>query len=186
MGRLKSRGAKDMITKFHKDSQTEMLKPISDVRLHRRHEGMEPISNVIDHMRKRSGTEHRSGVLAMINERRRIIYESPNNEWGVYELCKLVYELACIDNVDFNGNTYGEKCSFIRQLVPFANIKAVTAGVIEYHESRKRDEQQTYVSEAMQLSQTILLSFIQKKGMMREFQAYVADFELTGNGQETR
>lgn len=82
--------------------------------------------------------ERRLYWLNNIQQRRQLVWKSPINEWGVYELCKSVYELAEIDHVDFNGADYLDKMKLIRSIIPFASPEALIDGVMEYHESRMR------------------------------------------------
>lgn len=87
---------------------------------------------------KMTKAQRRLFWLNIIQERRFRICQNPHHEWGVYELCKAVYELAEIDHVDFNGASVEEKIVFIRQLVPYVSSNALSYGVEEYHDSRAR------------------------------------------------
>ncbi|MEK5414478.1 hypothetical protein [Paenibacillus sp. FSL L8-0708] len=82
--------------------------------------------------------QRRLHCLSIIQERRWLMRRDPGNEWGVYALCKAVYELAELDRVDFNRAEFPKLFEFIRALVPQADNPTVLAGVLEYYESRKR------------------------------------------------
>ncbi|SDJ76903.1 hypothetical protein [Paenibacillus naphthalenovorans] len=187
-----------MIAQFHEDSQCELIKPVESIDLLKRSQPL-PSLKAIDAWFKslREGEKGaRERALMQIGYRRLMCHDQPENVWQVYELCKAVYELAEIDRVDFNGAYLDQKCRFIRDLIPFANLDIVNEGVLEYHESRQREglrmqwkveeehkQTQEVVIDAAQLNQNILLSFIQHKGLITEFQAYVGQYELNHNGQ---
>lgn len=102
---------------------------------------MQHISEIIDKfgdrlVLERSKDEVREELLSRIQTRRHLINESPRNEWGIYELCKDIYELAELDRVDLNGSTFIEKLNFIRSIIPFAEIEPLVEGVTEYNDSR--------------------------------------------------
>ncbi|WP_143014343.1 MULTISPECIES: hypothetical protein [unclassified Paenibacillus] len=136
----------------------------------------------------------RERALLAVSHRRLLVSEFPGNQWHVYELCKAVYELAEIDRVDFNGASLAEKRSFISSLIPKVEDAALREGVHEYHISCQHDgrrmnwivedEQNKLltVAEAAQISQDILCSFIEHKGLTAELQAYVAQFEFAQDG----
>jgi len=187
-----------MLSKFHIDSQNALIKPAGEIKLSKGR-GMVSAGDLAREYIEilRQGNEKaRQSAIEGVNMRRRLIYERPSNEWGVYELCKEVYLLAEIDRVDFNGASYETKCSFIKMLVPFASPEAISDGVAEYHESRLRegwemqwmiDDERKFKEEtkdiALQFTQDLLTSFIQDKGLTAEFQAYVANFELAHDKQ---
>ncbi|PNQ78893.1 hypothetical protein [Paenibacillus sp. F4] len=136
-----------MLNLFHPISQKSLT---GTVHQHRRLESsLIPMGDVLGEVGTQAGElrvattsqgqDHRRGkALKHIETRRRLVYNRPDNEWGVYELCKAVYELAEIDQVDFNGADLIEKMMLLRKLVPFVSSSALQIGVTEYHDSRNR------------------------------------------------
>lgn len=128
-----------MFSSFHAESQKVMSTAPVIVR--------EPESSIV-HISDMAGEflqffmmnleQKRRYWLNIVQERRQRVNQEPCHEWGVYELCKAVYELAEIDHVDFNGASISEKMSFIRRLVPMVSSDALRYGVEEYHDSRAR------------------------------------------------
>ncbi|MEC0171149.1 hypothetical protein [Paenibacillus graminis] len=132
-----------MLKCFHPVSQGIMLQPapVRDPRKQADNEinNLKHISEAAAELEQymRMGTDQRRlHCLAVIQERRFLIRQQPDNEWGVYELCKAVYELAELDRVNFNAAGLPEKMALILELIPFAENKAICAGVLEYHDSR--------------------------------------------------
>lgn len=134
-----------MLNLFHQRSQEVLVKPVVSIQLPQRDmRSFADCSQGVDRWAKSmiaattSQREEllRDKALANISERRRLVYDRPHHEWGVYELCKAVYELSEIDQVDFNGVSKEEKIVFIRQLVPCVTSSALQYGVEEYHDSR--------------------------------------------------
>lgn len=136
-----------MLNLFHPISQKSLT---GTVYQHRRLESsLIPVGDVLGEVGTQAGElrvattsqgqDHRRGkALKHIETRRRLVYNRPDNEWGIYELCKAVYELAEIDQVDFNGADLIDKMLLLRKLAPFVSSSALQTGVSEYHNSRNR------------------------------------------------
>ncbi|MEK5415862.1 hypothetical protein [Paenibacillus sp. FSL L8-0708] len=134
-----------MLKLFHPVSQGVFLQavPVRDPRKQADNESTtlrsmrEAAAELEQHIRMDSD-QKRLYALARVQERRYLIRKYSSNEWGVYELCKAVYEVAELDRVDFNRAEFPKLFEFIRALVPQADNSTVLAGVLEYYESRKR------------------------------------------------
>jgi hypothetical protein len=132
-----------LLAAFHPVSQGIMLQPApaqdprkqADNEINNLKRISEVVAEVYQYMCMKRD-ERRLHCLAGIQERRFLIRQQPDNQWGVYELCKAVYELAELDRVNFNAAGLPEKLELILELIPFAENKAVCEGVMEYHDSR--------------------------------------------------
>lgn len=134
-----------MINKFHVNSQKEMTNALvgDHLAFRKRESNMRHISDCVDealNFWKKSDDEKRVEYIRLVQQRRQLVRERPDNLWQVYELCKNIYELAELDRVDFNGATLTEKMKLIKTVAPFAKSRSLREGVIEYHESRNRDK----------------------------------------------
>jgi hypothetical protein len=134
-----------MIDKFQQNSQEEMIKPISRISPPESSGIMhisEAFEEVLYHLEHYDPEKAIHDCLDLINEARWLLSNSPGNQWSVYELCKSVYKLAELEYVDFNGASLIAKLQLIKKLAPFAETKALSLGVVEYHESRSRQNWQ--------------------------------------------
>lgn len=84
-----------------------------------------------------SQDERRLYWLNIVQERRYLVSQQPRNHWFIYELCKVLNEVAEIDHVDFKAAGYAEKLNLIWYIVPFASHEALSEGVTEYHDTCK-------------------------------------------------
>jgi hypothetical protein len=129
-----------MINQFHKTSQLELMG--HNLPNPRTRGGVQCMTDLMDDFivsLNMTEEQRRTECIREIQEKRQSTREDPKNLWRVYELCKQVYELAELDRVDFNGASYIEKLNLISQIVPFADPEALAEGVVEYHESRIRE-----------------------------------------------
>lgn len=134
-----------MLKLFHPVSQGVLLQPAP--KRHPRKQADNEIVNLkhiseaaaeLDQYMRMGNDQRRLHRLGTIQERRYLIRLQPDNQWGVYELCKAVYELAELDRVNWNAAELPEKLELILDLAPFAEKKAVCEGVMEYHDSRRQ------------------------------------------------
>ncbi|MNB67210.1 hypothetical protein D3C81_837490 [compost metagenome] len=133
-----------MLHLFHTTSQnvlrspapTESVRFLMDNEIERLKSIREAIAE-FEQRRRMAAEEMRLNRLVEVQERRWLIQKQPRNEWGIYELCKCIYELAEIDRVDFNGAGVPQKLELIQMIVPFADPQALCGGVLEYHDSRR-------------------------------------------------
>lgn len=181
-----------MINKFHEVSRSELSKSVNKVAIGEASE-MQSIAEILDRLMRPAEKKietSRKAALYLINQRRKLVTASPGNQWHVYELCKQIYELAEIDRVNFNGATYEEKLCLIKLLVPSCEPKVLELGVREYHNSRIQNrwgmhylqdellQKHETVEETMQVFQTIIMDFIDSKGLSSELQTFISQYEF--------
>ncbi|MEK8132925.1 hypothetical protein WMW72_34090 [Paenibacillus filicis] len=192
-----------MINKFHPYSQSRLVEDVENIEI--AETGITDAATAgrralewFERLGKLEGEElaqaRREQALDEIAKFRRVCFDYSPNGWHIYTLCKKICELAEIDRVDFNGSDYQSMVALIEETVPFVESETLVAGICEYESMVQRtghrmnwiveDEQNKLLTvvETVQLSQDILYSFIEHKGLTADLQVYVEQFELSQDG----
>lgn len=132
-----------MLKLFHPVSQGVMLQPapVNDPgQLTGTMRHISQVTTELDRYMRMSLEQKRTHRLDVIQGWRFLLRQQPDNQRGVWRLCEAVYELAELDRVNWNAAFLSEKLELILDLIPFAKTKAVCEGVMNYHDSHRRQE----------------------------------------------